>query len=125
MPRFTLRLAAADEVPADEAVSSFYWLGDWRSSFTSGIGPDLAQLGPVRPLNVDVVRIALTVLAADRSVLRRGGGSDWNKRQIDLEIPVSDAAAWNGVAEELARTLGFLSGDRWGLSFTQQKPTSK
>ncbi|MFD2422679.1 hypothetical protein [Amycolatopsis pigmentata] len=125
MPRFTLRLAAAEEVPADEAASSFYWLSDQRSSFTPGISPDLEQLGPVLPLNVDVVRIALTVLAADRSVLRRGGGSDWNQRQIDLEIPVSDAATWNGVAEELARTLGFLSGDRWGLAFTQQEPASK
>jgi hypothetical protein len=127
MPHFALRLSAAHDVPADEAASSFYWLDDQRSSFTPGIGPDLEPLGAIPPLNVDVVRIALTVLAADRSVLRQGGGSDWNQRQIDLEIPVSDAAAWNGVAEELARTLGFLSGDRWALSFVQQedRPSEK
>ncbi|MEV6712572.1 hypothetical protein AB0M48_11070 [Lentzea sp. NPDC051208] len=121
MPRFALRLSAADDIPADEAASSFYWLDDQRSSFTPGIGPHLGRLGAIPPLNVDVVRIALTVLAADRSVLRQSGGSDWNRRQIDLEIPVSDAAAWNAVSEELARTLGFLSGDRWGLSFVQQE----
>ena len=121
MPRFTLRLNAPDDVPTVEAASSFYWLNDQRSSFTSGVDPGLKQLGMVPPLNVDVVRIALTALAADRSVLREGRGSNWNQRQIDLEIPVSDAEAWSSVADELARTLGFLSGDRWGLSFVQQQ----
>jgi 7-cyano-7-deazaguanine synthase in queuosine biosynthesis len=124
MPRFTLRLSAADDVPAVEATSSFYWLNDQRSSFTTGVGPNLEQLGAVPPLNVDVVRIALTALSADRSVLREGRGSNWNQRQIELEIPVSDSAAWSSVADELARVLGFLSGDRWTLSFTQQEPAA-
>lgn len=124
MPRFTLRLSATDDVPAAEAASSFYWLNDQRSSFTAGVGPNLEQLGAVPPLNVDVVRIALTALSADRSVLREGGGSNWNQRQLDLEIPVSDSAAWSSAADELARVLGFLSGDRWALSFTQQEHTT-
>ncbi|SEP53360.1 hypothetical protein [Amycolatopsis saalfeldensis] len=124
MPRFTLRLSATDDVPAAEATSSFYWLNDQRSSFTAGVGPNLEQLGAVPPLNVDVVRIALTALSADRSVLREGRGSNWNQRQLDLEIPVSDSAAWSSAADELARVLGFLSGDRWTLSFTQQEHTT-
>lgn len=121
MPRFTLRLTATDDIPTAEAASSFYWLNDQRSSFTPGVDPSLQQLGPVPPLNVDMVRIALTALAADRSALREGRGSNWNQRQLDLEIPVSDAAAWNNVADELGGVLGFLSGDRWTLLFTQQQ----
>ncbi|MFK4222223.1 hypothetical protein [Streptomyces sp. NPDC019890] len=120
MSRFTLRLSATDDIPADEAAQSFYWLPDQRSTFTRGFSPSLATLGPVPPLNVDVVRVALTAFAADRSTLRKGRGANWNRRQLELEIPVSDAAAWNGVADELAGVLGFLSGDRWSLSFTQQ-----
>lgn len=124
MPRFTLRLDAAKDVPAEEAASSFYWLTDQRSSFTPGTGPSLGRLGAVPALNIDVVRIALTALAADRSVLREGGGSNWNQRQLELGIPVSDPAAWSGVADELADVLGFLSGDRWTLAFThEQAPT--
>lgn len=121
MPRFTLRLSAARDVPAEEAASSFYWLTDQRSSFTPGLGPSLGRLGAVPAINVDVVRIALTVFAADRSVPRERGGSNWNQRPFELEIPVSDPAAWSGVAEELGGVLDFLSGDRWMLSFTQEQ----
>ncbi len=125
MPRFTLRLAAVKNVPAAEAASSFFWLTDQRSSFTPGIGPSLGMLGAVPALNIDVVRIALTAFAADRSVLRVGGGSNWNQRQLELAIPVSDTTAWNGVAHELAGVLGFLSGDRWTLSFTQEQASAE
>jgi hypothetical protein len=121
MPRFSLRLSAASDVPAAEAASSFYWLTDQRSSFTSGIGPSLGMLGPVPELNIDAVRIALTAFAADRSVLREGQGSNWNQRPLDLEIPVSDPTRWKAVADELAGVLGFLSGDRWTLSFSHEQ----
>lgn len=124
MPRFTLRLAAAKDIPADEAASSFYWLTDQRSSFTPGIGPSLGKFGRVSDLNIDVVRIALSAFAADRSVLREGQGSNWNQRQFELEIPVSDPTCWTAVADELAGVLGFLSGDHWTLSFAhEQTPT--
>lgn len=124
MPRFTLRLNAGTDIPATEAASSFYWLTDQRSSFTPGIGPSLGKFGPVPDLNIDVVRIALAAFAADRSVPREGQGSNWNQRQLELAIPVSDPAAWTAVADELAGVLGFLSGDRWTLSFShEQAPT--
>lgn len=121
MPRFTLRLTAGQEISAEEAASSFYWLNDQRSSFTSGTGPNLGTLGAVPPLNIDLVRIALSAFAADRSELREGGGSNWNQRQLELELPVSDPTAWNAVADELAGVLGFLSGDSWTLSFVQEQ----
>lgn len=120
MPRFTLRLSAAEQVSAEEAVSSFYWLTDQRSSFTSALDPGLGLLGAVPALNIDMVRIALTAFAADRTVLRKRAGSNWNQRVIELEVPVSSPVVWDGVADELARVMGFLSGDRWTLAFTQQ-----
>lgn len=121
MPRFRLRLSAAADVSAAEAAASFYWLTGQRSSFTAGIGPSLGALGPVPALNIDVVRIALTAFAADRSVHRDGRGSNWNQRSLDLEVPVSDPTRWNPVADDLADVLGFLSGDRWTLSFTHEE----
>lgn len=121
MPHFTLRMSAADVVPTSEAVSSFYWLNDHRSTFTTGVGPSLGALGPVPALNIDVVRIAVAAFAADRSVLREGQGSNWNQRHLALTIPVSDPGVWTTVADELAGVLGFLSGDRWTLAFTQEQ----
>jgi 7-cyano-7-deazaguanine synthase in queuosine biosynthesis len=121
MPRFTLRLVASDEVSTEEAASSFYWLTDQRSSFTPGMGPSLGLLGAVPALNIDVVRIALAAFAADRSVPREAGGSNWNQRPLELEIPVSHPAVWGGVANELAGVLGLLSGDRWALSFVKKQ----
>lgn len=119
MPHFTLRLAIPDDVSPEQAASSFYWLTDQRSSFTPGIGPSLGALGDVPPLNVDFARIALTVFAADRSATRERGGSNWNQREFELEIPVSDASVWTAAADEMASVIGFLSGDRWSLTFTE------
>lgn len=121
MPRFTLRLTATESIPAAEAASSFYWLADRaRSSFVSSVDPYLSTLGPVPPRNVDLVRIAVTVLAADRSEKRAGGGSNWNQRHFDLEIPVSAPGPWTSVAPALEHVLAFLSGDKWTLAFTPQ-----
>lgn len=117
MPAFTLRLSAGPDLPAEDAASSFYWLDDSRSGFT-GTGPGLGVLGPVAPLNADLVRIAVTVLAADQSVPRHGGGSNWSQRSIALSVPVSAPDVWNDAAGDLARVTGFLSGDRWSFTFT-------
>ncbi|MGH9340060.1 MAG: 7-cyano-7-deazaguanine synthase [Acidobacteriota bacterium] len=121
MVQFALRLTAPETVTAAEAASSFYWLLDSRSSFTPGLGPSLGAFGAVPSLNIDLVRIALAVYAADRSVPRTAGGSDWNQREIELQIPVSDAAPWRRVASELEAAINFLSGDRWRLSFHEEE----
>jgi 7-cyano-7-deazaguanine synthase in queuosine biosynthesis len=118
--RFALRLRATETVTAAEAASSFYWLLDARSSFTPGLGPSLGAFGAVPSLSIDLVRIALAVYAADRSVPRTGGGANWNQREIELEIPVSDAATWRRVGSQLEAAINFLSGDRWQLSFNEE-----
>ena len=77
--------------------------------------PKPARARRVPPLNIDLVRIAVAVYAADRSTYRSRRGSDWNQRDLDLEVPVSNAAAWTAVAGHLTSVGGFLTGDRWSL----------
>lgn len=125
MPPFQLRFAAPATVSHDEAKSSFYWLSGGQSSFTTGLGPNLGTLGPVPALSIDLVRIAITVYAADRSVYRTARGSDWNQRNIELVIPVSDSSAWGSVASDLEGVVAFLTGDRWTLSFNEDPAPSE
>jgi 7-cyano-7-deazaguanine synthase in queuosine biosynthesis len=121
MPGFTLRVKAPAVISPDEAKTSFYWLAGGSSSFTTGLGPNLGKLGPVQDLSVDLVRIAVTVYAADRSTYRESGGSNWNQRSLQLEIPVSDAARWQAVAGELASVVAFLTGDEWTFRFNEEQ----
>lgn len=116
----TLSEATADNALQDGSFDEvFLWTRAGRTTLTGGVDPHLGGLGVVNPRNVDLVRIALCVLAADRSVLREGGGSSWNAREIDLTVEVGDPAVWASHAEELARMVGFLSGDHWTFNFTQ------
>lgn len=48
----------------------FLWTRSGKSTFTGTLGPHLSSFGAVRTENVDFVRIALAVFAADRSVTR-------------------------------------------------------
>jgi hypothetical protein len=120
MTGFRLRLTTPDTVSAQEAQASFYWITDRASSFTTGLDPSLRPLGPVPPLNIDLVRIAVAVYAADRSTYRSRRGSDWNQRELEVEVPVSNAAAWTAVAGDVTSVLDFLTGDRWSLSFNEE-----
>lgn len=125
MATFAMRLTAGDVVTDEQAATSFFWLDDPRSTFTRAVKPWLGQLGPVADLNIDFVRIALAAFAADRSVLRQQQGSNWNQRIIDMQIPVSDPATWSAAAKELAVVMGFLSGDRWTLTFTTEEGATR
>jgi 7-cyano-7-deazaguanine synthase in queuosine biosynthesis len=122
MTRFLLALSEQD---ADVALESrsykevFLWSRSARSSFAGGVSPYLETLGSVNIRNVDLVRIALGVLAADRSALREGRGSSWNDRQLELTVQVTEPSVWTGVAAELGQLVGFLSGDHWTFTFAQ------
>lgn len=118
-------LLAISEQYADTALTAgsfdevFLWSRSAKSTFTGSLSPYLEHLGPINTRNVDLVRIALGILAADRSVLREGGGSSWNTREFELTVQVHDPAAWDVVADDLATLVGFLSGDRWTFVFAQ------
>lgn len=108
--------AALDAGTYDEV---FLWTGAGRTTFTGITGPFLHELGAVNSINVDLVRIALGVLAADRSILRARGGSDWNDRDLDLTVDVTNPGIWSARADELAELIGFLTGDHWTFTFAQ------
>ena len=117
MPEFRLELMVPDPIPAGRANSTFYWSSNARGSFESTYGPDLGRLGPVAYPNIDFVRIAAAAFTADRSTPRKGGGSNWNSRDIGLTVPVNLPERWRSVGEDLGSLLGLLTGDSWRLQF--------
>ncbi|WP_236745823.1 7-cyano-7-deazaguanine synthase [Mycobacteroides abscessus] len=82
----------------------------------------MGKLGPVRPENVDFVRLALLVFAADRTTPRSGGGSNWSQREFRLRVPVRTPEPWLAAKAELERLLDFLTGDAWTLDFYRARP---
>lgn len=86
------------------------------------LSPRLEELGDVPALHVDFARLATLVFLADRSAPREQGvGVRWD-RDLELAVPVSAPDLWRVSAEELAHLLHLLSGDRWLLSFEQERP---
>jgi hypothetical protein len=64
----------------------------------------------------DFTTIALSVIAADFSLLRKKSADGWT-REIELTIHLNDVQKWNLVKEKLEKTLRFLTGDFWFLTF--------
>lgn len=95
------------------------WTRNGQSTFVGSVDPHLGGLGAVNPLNVDLVRIALAVFSADRSVLREGRGSSWNARDLDITVEVNEPARWTTHVQQLSQLVGFLSGDHWNFRFAQ------
>lgn len=121
----TLSESVADAALTDGTFEEvFLWTENGRSTFTGSTDPYLAALGVVNPINVDLVRIALAVLASDRSILREGGGSSWNARELELTVEVAHPDVWTARAEELSALVGFLTGDRWMFTFDQAAPAA-
>ena len=107
---------AANSTGFDEV---FLWTRSGRSTFTGSLDPHLELFGPISRENIDFVRLALGVFAADRSLLRQARGSDWNARDIHLNVEVDTPNAWRAHSAELEEVVGFLTGDRWSFDFTQ------
>lgn len=120
--RFELKLRPRTSDSRDDLLATFYWSPDELSSFLAPFGPRLSAIGAVPSLNVDLVRLALLVYAADRSVLRKVGTTNWSSRDFALTVPVSDAKTWNMLSGELGNLLAFLTGDTWDLRFKNTRP---
>lgn len=117
MPAFRLRLSMPTRITDAEAAGTFLWAKDAPDSFVSNLGPGLGDLGPIPRPNIELVRLAATVLAADRSAPRRVAGSNWSRRTMELTVPVWDAARWESIGNRLSSLLAFLSGDDWAIRF--------
>lgn len=75
-----------------------------------------AGLNP-SPTGLDLLLLALAVYAADKRISRNEVSQDGWTREIDVHLPVSDPATWNSIRANLAKMLGFLTGDLWRFSF--------
>lgn len=64
----------------------------------------------------DFNTIALAVAAADNSLIRKNSEDGWT-RQIDLTVHLCNPNVWEPVKQELEKTLRFLTGDFWSLTF--------
>ena len=88
---------------------------------TAAIGArlrDLYRQFGVQPSEaaVDLVSIALAVMAADTYVLRRKAENGWSRR-LDVELPLCSPEPWEKARPDLERLLSFLSGDQWSFGF--------
>ncbi len=60
--------------------------------------------------------IALSVASADNSLTRKDSADGWT-RQIDLTIHLCNPSVWEPAKQEFEKTLRFLTGDFWFLTF--------
>lgn len=67
----------------------------------------------------DFCIIAFSITVADKSVKREASADGWT-RQIDLTVHLCNPIVWEPVKTELERTLRFLTGDYWYLTFKSQ-----
>lgn len=72
----------------------------------------------------DFLSLALAVVTADVSVTRSDSPDGWT-RQIELVIAVSDPGFWSTQSDAIQAMLGFLSTDRWKISFVDGGHTPK
>ncbi len=70
------------------------------------------------PVTLDLLLVASLCYVIDKSVKRAHSFDGWT-REFEAELPVSTPKLWAGVAGQLNRTLGFLTGDEWRLSFRE------
>jgi hypothetical protein len=85
--------------------------------FGSTLTRDIRRAG-LRPTEKiwDFNTIALSVAAADNSLTRKNSADGWT-RQIDLTIHLCNPSTWEPAKLELEKTLRFLTGDFWSLTF--------
>ena len=85
--------------------------------FGSTLTRDIRRAG-LRPSEKiwDFNTIALSVAAADNSLTRKDSADGWT-RQIDLTVHLCNPNVWEPAKRDLEKTLRFLTGDFWTLTF--------
>lgn len=97
------------------------WFKGDKGPSTVGYKSDFLRDLDVSPVACDLLRIGGAVFVADKTVLRNATSDSWT-RDIEVRVPVSAPALWTATADQLTRTLGFLSGDRWTFDFEELPP---
>jgi len=65
---------------------------------------------------LDLLITASICYVVDKTVPRSSSDNAWT-RALQVSVPVSEPKAWSKIADDLAGTLSFLTGDQWALSF--------
>ncbi|WP_458070282.1 Qat anti-phage system QueC-like protein QatC [Rhodanobacter sp. BL-MT-08] len=66
---------------------------------------------------LDLAILAAAITAADTRIARSTDAQDAWTREIELCVPVADPELWKSLSVLLERTLNFLTGDLWTLTF--------
>jgi hypothetical protein len=105
---------------ADQAAPQSGLLLDWFGGSASTVSGSLADLtgnlGSPRAGAIDLLRLAVAVYGADRTVLRERQTDRWT-RALQIHVPVSDPAMWRAAAAAFAEALAFLTNDAWRVRF--------
>lgn len=119
------RLGEADLVPAGPfrhgtILSDIDFINE-AGALNFGLGPTLAQLDQMgltpSEVAMDLVVLATALTAADTRINRHANSQDLWTREIDVFVPVSDAALWERHQHLIGRMLRFLTGDHWRIFF--------
>ncbi len=88
------------------------------STIYSNISDTWLRVGnlSISPIYEDLFVIAISVFAIDKRVSRSLFTDCWT-RTIDVSIPVIELEQWQSVKPLWDRTLNFLTGDIWNVSF--------
>lgn len=70
---------------------------------------------------LDLAYAAISVFTADMRVPRDTFADNWT-RSFVLHLPVADQAAWTAAAPLTAKTLSYLTGDRWEIQARARTP---
>jgi 7-cyano-7-deazaguanine synthase in queuosine biosynthesis len=117
MTIFRLRTDPRQSLPADSDAFLLDWFtGPQRQRSTIAASSDLLYGLQPPPAARDLLRVAAAVYCADK-VARRDTTRDAWTRELELELPVANRAAWQRARPALTEALAFLSGDRWKLRF--------
>lgn len=127
------RLGASDikSVPIKETSSQVtdLQLLEGDGSLLGGMGQFLKEIAKLHvvptELGVDLLILAAVVTAADTRISRASEAQDSWTREIDLYVPVSDAAIWEGQRQPIERMLRFLSGDIWRVFLRERHSEAK
>jgi hypothetical protein len=125
-------LATSEKATTDSQATQLIWTSTGDSeTVRASVDPWLRNLGneAVSPQAVDLVRIALAALIADR---RSPRPSTWS-REIRLRVHAVDPTMWTEAVTTITELLQFLSGDLWDLELVpdvsrrpeQQEPASE
>lgn len=97
------------------------WFGRGGTSTVSASLADLTSgLGVPEPRAVDLLRLAISVYGADKSVLRDAQPDRW-RRPLRLHVPVTDRDSWHSAAPAFTEALRFLTNDAWDMRFRRDR----